>query len=91
MAMRRMPLSPYYGRTLFETFEQMAILSEHKPKEVFVELRYCGANVQIGTKVYRHNLKRDSPSAGVATSDAAAPSGLPSGRRRSMEGCGETG
>ena len=37
----------------------MAILTERQPKEVFVDQGYRGADVQTGTKVYYHKLKRD--------------------------------
>jgi len=51
--------NPYDGHTLFETLEQVAILTEHQPREVFVDLGYRGAEVQAGTKTYHHKLKRD--------------------------------
>lgn len=47
------------SHTLYETLKQVAILTEHQPKEVFVDLGYRGAEVQAGTKVYHHKLKRD--------------------------------
>ena len=59
VGMRSMPGNPYDGHTLYETLEQVAILTEHQPKEVFVDLGYRGADVQAGTKVYHHKLKRD--------------------------------
>lgn len=59
VGMRSMPGNPYDGHTLYETLEQVAILTEHQPKEVFVDLGYHGAGVQAGTKVYHHKLKRD--------------------------------
>ena len=59
VGMRSMPGNPYDGHTLYETLEQVAILTEHQPKEVFVDLGYRGAEVQTGTKVYHHKLKRD--------------------------------
>ena len=59
VGMRSMPGNPYDGHTLYETLEQVAILTEHQPKEVFVDLGYRGAEVQAGTKVYHHKLKRD--------------------------------
>jgi IS5 family transposase len=59
VGMRSMPGNPYDGHTLFETLEQVAILTDCQPKEVFVDLGYRGADVQPGTKVYHHKLKRD--------------------------------
>jgi len=59
VGMRSMPGNPYDGHTLYETLEQVAILTEHQPKEAFVDLGYRGADVQAGTKVYHHKLKRD--------------------------------
>jgi len=59
VGMRSMPGNPYDGHTLYETLEQVAILTDHQPKEVFVDLGYRGAEVQAGTKVYHHKLKRD--------------------------------
>jgi len=59
VGMRSMPGNPYDGHTLYETLEQVAILTEQQPKEVFVDLGYRGAEVQAGTKVYHHKLKRD--------------------------------
>ena len=59
VGMRSMPGNPYDGHTLYETLEQVAILTEQQPKEVFVDLGYRGAEVQASTKVYHHKLKRD--------------------------------
>src|SRR5471032_3342858 len=59
VGIRSMPGSPYDGHTLYETLEQVAILTDHQPKEVFVDFGYRGADVQAGTKVYHHKLKRD--------------------------------
>ena len=58
VGMRSMPGNLYDGHTLYETLEQVAILTEQQPKEVFVDLGYCGAEVQAGTKVYHHKLER---------------------------------
>src|SRR5471030_303971 len=58
VGMRSMPGTPYDGHTLFETLEQVAILTDRQPKEVFVDLGYRGATVQPGTEVYHHKLKR---------------------------------
>ena len=59
VGMRSMPGNPYDGHTLHETLEQVAILTECQPKEVFVDLGYRSADVRQGTKVYHHKLKRD--------------------------------
>jgi IS5 family transposase len=59
VGMRSMPGNPYDGHTLYETLEQVAILTEHQLKEVIVDLGYRGAEVQASTKVYHHKLKRD--------------------------------
>lgn len=58
VGMRSMPGNPYDGHTLFETLEQVAILTDCQPKEVFVDLGYRGAAVQPGTEVYHHKLRR---------------------------------
>lgn len=57
--MRSMPGNPYDGHTLFEALEQVAILTDCQPKEVFVDLGYRGVEVQPGTKVYHPKLKRN--------------------------------
>lgn len=57
VGMRSILGNPYDGHTLDETLEQVAVLTECQPKEVFVDLSYCGADVQTGTKVYHHKLK----------------------------------
>ena len=54
-----MPGNPYDDHTLYEALVQVAILTEHQPREVFVDLGYRGSEVQAGTKVYHHKLKRD--------------------------------
>ena len=59
VGMRSMPGNPYDGHTLYEALEQVAILTEQQSQEVFVDLGYRGAEVQAGTKVYHHKLKRD--------------------------------
>ena len=59
VGMRSMPGNPYDGHTLYETLEQVTVLTECQPKEVFVDLGYRGADVPTGTKMYHHKLKRD--------------------------------
>lgn len=59
VGMRTMPGNPYDGHTLLGTLEQVAILTDCQPKEVFVDLGYRGADVPPGTKAYHHKLKRD--------------------------------
>jgi IS5 family transposase len=41
VGMRSMPGNPYDGHTLFETLEQVAILTDCQPKEVFVDLGFA--------------------------------------------------
>jgi len=59
VGMRTMPGNPYDGHTLLETLQQVEILTDCQPKDVFVDLGYRGAEVPSGTKVYHHKLKRD--------------------------------
>ncbi|GAB2876303.1 hypothetical protein GCM10027277_52140 [Pseudoduganella ginsengisoli] len=59
VGMRTMPGNPYDGHTLLETLQQVEILTDCQPREVFVDLGYRGADVPPGTKVYHHKLKRD--------------------------------
>ncbi|HJT52139.1 MAG TPA: IS5 family transposase [Nitrosospira sp.] len=59
VGMRSMPGNPYDGHTLFEALEQVAILTDCQPKEVFVDLGYRGVEVQPGTRVYHPKLKRN--------------------------------
>lgn len=59
VGMRSMPGNPYDGHTLFEALEQVSILTDCQPKEVFVDLGYRGVDVQPGTKVYHPKLKRN--------------------------------
>jgi IS5 family transposase len=79
VGMRSMPGNHYGGHTLYETLEQVAILTEHQLREVFVDLGYHGAEVQAGTKVYITNSNATLPGARSATSGAAAPSSRRSG------------
>jgi len=65
--MRSIPGNPHDGHILYETLKQVMILTEHRPKEVFVDLGYRCAEVQVGTKVY-------VPHAYDATTGAVAPS-----------------
>jgi IS5 family transposase len=58
VGMRSMPGNPYDGHTLYETLEQVTVLTECQPKEVFVDLGYRGADLPTGTKMYHHKLKR---------------------------------
>jgi len=59
VGMRSMPGNPYDGHTLFEALEQVEILTNCQPKEVFVDLGYRGVDVQPGTRVYHPKLKRN--------------------------------
>lgn len=55
--MRSMPDNPYDGQTLFGTLEQVAILTDTQPKEVFVGLGYRCVDVQPSIKVYHPKLR----------------------------------
>jgi len=50
VGMRSIPGNPYDGHTPFEALEQVAILTDCQPKEVFVDLGYRAVDVQPGTK-----------------------------------------
>lgn len=43
---------------LHEQIKQVSILTEHQPKEVFVDLEYRRAAVPDGTKMYHRKLRR---------------------------------
>lgn len=59
IGMPSMPGNPYDRHTLFEALEQVAILTDCQPDEVFVDVGYRGVDVQPGTKVYHPKLKRN--------------------------------
>ena len=52
----------------------MAILTELQPKELFVDLGYCVAEVQDGTRGYHYKPKRDI--IGRLRGDKSPPGGL---------------
>lgn len=58
VGMRSLPGNPYDGHTLHLALEQVAILTQRQPKEVFVDLGYRGATVPTGIKVYHRKLRR---------------------------------
>ncbi|WP_228098407.1 IS5 family transposase [Chitinilyticum piscinae] len=58
IGMRSLPGNPYDGHTLHEALEQLEILTDHCPKEVFVDLGYRGHTAPDDIKVYHRNLKR---------------------------------
>jgi len=58
VGMRSMPGNPYNEHTLFEALEQVAILTDCQPKEVFVDLGNRGVEVQP-TRDYHPKLKRN--------------------------------
>lgn len=57
VGMRSLPGNPFDGHTLAEALEQVEILTEQKPKAVFVDKGYQGAEVP-GVKVWRSGLRR---------------------------------
>lgn len=72
--MRSLPDNPFDGHTLAETLEQVEILTEQKPKVVFVDKGYRGAEVP-GVKVWRSaGYGAVSRAASHRTSNGAAPS-----------------
>ena len=58
IGMRSLPGNPYDGHTLHEALEQLEILTDHRPKEAFVDLGYRGHSAPGDIKVYHRNLKR---------------------------------
>ena len=57
VGMQSLPGNPYDGHTLHATLKQVKNLTQHQPREVFVDLGYRGAAAQ-GVKVYHCKLKR---------------------------------
>lgn len=57
VGMQSLPGNPYDGHTLPAALAQVRTLTQHQPKEVFVDLGYRGAAVE-GIKVYHRKLKR---------------------------------
>ncbi len=57
VGMRSLPGNPFDGHTLAEALEQVEILTEQKPKAVFVDKGYRGAEVP-GIKVWRSGMRR---------------------------------
>ena len=57
VGMRSLPGNPFDGHTLAEAIEQVAILTDQKPKAVFVDKGYQGAEVP-GVKVWRSGVRR---------------------------------
>lgn len=57
VGMRSLPGNPFDGHTLAEAIEQVEILTDQKPKAVFVDKGYRGAEVP-GVKVWRSGLRR---------------------------------
>ena len=52
VGMRSMPGNPYDGHTLPEAVEQVSILTDHRPKAVFVDKGYRGVDV-TGVAIWR--------------------------------------
>jgi len=57
VGIRSLPGNPFDGHTLAEAIEQVEILTEQKPKAVFVDKGYRGADVP-GVKVWRSGQRR---------------------------------
>jgi IS5 family transposase len=57
VGMRSMPGNPYDGHTLPEAIEQVSILTDHRPKAVFVDKGYRGVDV-AGVAIWRSGQKR---------------------------------
>lgn len=57
VGMRSLPGNPFDGHTLAEAIEQVEILTEQKPKAIFVDKGYQGAEVP-GVKVWRSGMRR---------------------------------
>jgi transposase, IS5 family len=56
---RSMPGNPYDGHTLAEAIEQMEIITQHSPKQIFTDLGYRGHELKReGMQVYHSRLKR---------------------------------
>ena len=56
--MRSLPGNPYDGHTLHAAVKQVEILTQHQPKEIFVDLGYRGAALPAGVKLYHRKLRR---------------------------------
>jgi IS5 family transposase len=57
VGMRSLPGNPFDGHTLAEALEQVEILTDHRPKAVFVDKGYRGADVP-GVRIWRSGLRR---------------------------------
>lgn len=57
VGMRSLPGNPYDGHTLPEAIEQITILTDQKPKAVFVDKGYRGISVE-GVTIWRSGQKR---------------------------------
>lgn len=57
VGMRSLPGNPFDGHTLAEAIEQVTILNDQKPKAVFVDKGYQGAEVP-GVQVWRNGMRR---------------------------------
>ena len=58
VGMQSLPGNPYDGHTLHAALQQVEILTQRQPREIFVDLGYRGASVPAGVKVYHRKLKR---------------------------------
>lgn len=57
VGMRSLPGNPFDGHTLHEAIEQVSILTDQKPKAVFVDKGYAGAEIE-GVSIWRSGQKR---------------------------------
>ena len=57
VGMRSFPGNPYDGHTLGETLEQVEILTDRRPKAVFVDKGYRGVSIE-GIAIWRSGQKR---------------------------------
>lgn len=57
VGMRSLPGNPFDGHTLAEAIEQVEILTDRKPKAVFVDKGYQGAEVE-GVEIWRSGRRR---------------------------------
>ena len=58
VGIRSMPGNPYDGDTLYEAIEQIGILTDHPPKEIFVDKGYRGVEIPQIT-IWRSGQKRN--------------------------------
>jgi len=74
-----LPGNPYDGHTLHAALQQVEILTQRQPKEVFVDLGYRGATLPAGVKLYHANSNAASVRGLSGTFGDAAPLNQQSG------------